>query len=97
MSCVGSEVNCVIVFEVGSKSKSCVGPLELGVSAAKITWPLGSSAPGALSGALPFGIVGPATHELVDGVYKAVLPSGAKLEDTAVWQEKGGPELFAKR
>ena len=42
--------------------------LGSGVSVTKITWPLGSMAPGASSAALPPGTTGPAVHVLVEGV-----------------------------
>jgi hypothetical protein len=37
-------------------------------SATKITWPLGSSVPGASSAPSPLGMVGPATQLFVEGV-----------------------------
>src|SRR5262249_9004719 len=63
----------VIELATGSKSKISVGVLKSGESAAKITWPLGSTAPGASSAPRALGMVGPATHVFVEGVYNAVL------------------------
>jgi len=61
-------VTSVIVFATGSKSKISVGALKSGVSAAKSTWPLGKTAPGASSAPLPLGMVGPAAQVFVEGV-----------------------------
>ena len=61
-------VTSVYVFVAGSNSKIVVGPWNRGLSAAKRTLPLGSTAPGASSQPNPLGMVGPAVHVLVEGL-----------------------------
>src|SRR5947209_2427166 len=89
-------VIAVMVLATGSKSKSLDGLLSGGVSALKITWPLGRMAPGASSALMPPGMAGPAAQELVEGVYRALepvdptwkaRPSGSSAPGPMSWPE----------
>src|SRR5205814_2375991 len=96
VSWLGSEGSGVIVFAVGSKSKSCVGPWYSGVSAAKITWPSGVTAPGVSSAPMPMGRLGPAVQVLVEGVYSAVLLLAPSWKTRPSGSRKAGPSSLSR-
>src|SRR5262245_31686132 len=80
-----------MVFVVGSKSKSCVGPLQRGVSPARATWRAGRTGRGGASAPLPLGIVGPTVQVLVEGVYNTVLLLAPIWKTRPSGNRKAGP------